>query len=96
MFLAMAHLMREDWDDMLSDATFSAADGGSISYMLLAIANANLGNVAAARTDYLRLEERWPLLAEDPKTALKIYNVDPTLLDAFAAGLDRVRVVISD
>ncbi|MDK3075556.1 hypothetical protein QO034_21035 [Sedimentitalea sp. JM2-8] len=95
MFMAMAHMMNEGWDEMLSAATYSAADGSSISYMLLAIANANLGNVSAARTDYLRLAERWPLLAEDPRAALRIYNVDTALVDAFVAGLDRVRAVVS-
>lgn len=95
MFLATAHMMTGNWDDMLSAATYSAADGSSISYMLLAIANANLGNVSAVRKDYLRLADRWPLLAEDPRAALKIYNLPSTLVDAFVVGLDQARAVVS-
>lgn len=95
MFLAIAHMRTEDWNEMLSAATYSAVDGSSISYMLLAIANANLGHVSAARAYYLRMVDRWPLLAEDPRSALKVYNLPPTLVDAFVLGLDQVRGVAS-
>ncbi|WP_209507303.1 hypothetical protein [Ruegeria sp. HKCCSP335] len=94
-FLAIAHMLNEDWDEMLSSANYAAAHNGGVGYMLLAIANANLGNNSAAARDFLRLADSWPALAEDPRGALKIYNLPPTLVDAFVEGLDRVRTVAS-
>ncbi|MBY6092842.1 hypothetical protein [Maritimibacter alkaliphilus] len=94
-FLAMAHMMNEDWEDMESAASYAVADDSGFSYFLSAVAHAMLANASAARMDYQRLLERTPALAEDPKTALKVHKVDPAVLDAFAAGLDRVHAVIA-
>ena len=94
-FLAMAHMMNGDWEDMQSAASYALAEETGFSYFLSAIANAALDNAPAARMDYQRLADRWPLMAEDPRAALKIHKVDPAVVDAFVAGFDRLQTVIA-
>lgn len=94
-FLAMANMMTEDWEDMEAAASYAVADDSGFSYFLSAMAHAMLENAPAARMDYQRLVERWPLLAEDPEAALKIHKVDTAVVDAFVAGLDQVHAVIA-
>lgn len=94
-FLAMAYMMSEDWENMQSAASYAVADDSAFSYFLSAIAHAMLEKVPAAKMDYQRLSERWPLLSEDPRAAMEIHKVDPTVVDAFVAGLARVHAVLA-
>ncbi|WP_417744042.1 hypothetical protein [Salipiger sp.] len=89
-FLAMAYMMREDWEDMQSAASHAVADDSAFSHFLSAISHAMLEKVPAAKMDYRRLAERWPALAEDPRAAPKVHKVDTAFVDAFVAGLYQV------
>lgn len=87
--IAMNHMMRGDWEDMLEAANHSVADGSSVSYALLAIAHGALGNETAARKNLDRMAERWPLLAEDPKAAFELHNVESEIIEEIVSGLEQ-------
>ncbi|MDW4496418.1 hypothetical protein R5H30_00375 [Sulfitobacter sp. D35] len=89
--IAMDRMMQEDWTGMLAPATSAVADSSSISYGLAAIAHGRLGNARAAADYHRKMSDRWPLLAENPRTALQAHQLDPAVIDAFAEGLEVAR-----
>ncbi|WP_417674154.1 tetratricopeptide repeat protein [Roseibium sp.] len=93
--LALSHLMKRQWKDMLAAANLAAVDGMGVTYAFLAIAHAELGNRLATRENLEMAEERWPLLAEDPRAAFEVHKLDPALLDALVAGLKHAHAIAS-
>ncbi|WP_428644672.1 tetratricopeptide repeat protein [Roseibium sp.] len=87
--IALDHMMKGEWDDMLLAANHAVADGSSVSYALVAIAHGALGNSHAARENLDKMAERWPLLAEDPRAAFELHKLHPVIIDQIVAGLDR-------
>ncbi|GGE99066.1 hypothetical protein H1W37_18095 [Stappia taiwanensis] len=89
--IAMDHMMKEEWDDMLVNAERAVADGSALSHALLAIAHAGLSNEQAARDAYDYVAGRSPLLAEDPRAWLEPRRLDPEVIDAIEKGIASVR-----
>jgi TolB-like protein/tetratricopeptide (TPR) repeat protein len=85
--MAVDRLMQEDMDGMLAFAEQAATDGSAPSTALLAIAQAGVGDKAAAQANLALMAERWPLLATDPASALAIHQLHPDLIAALVAGL---------
>ncbi len=94
--LAVNHMMEREWNEMLSAANLAVVDGMGVTYAFLAIAHGGLGNGRAASEALEMAEERWPLLAEDPRAAFEVHKLDPAVIDALVAGLERARVIASE
>ncbi|QJF51110.1 tetratricopeptide repeat protein [Roseobacter ponti] len=87
--LAADHLIKQEWEDMLSAAQRASLDGWSFGQAMLAIANNELSNGRAAAAALTRLAELDPLLSESPRAWLESHQASPALLEAVVAGLAR-------
>lgn len=87
--LAADHLIKQEWEDMLSAAQRASLDGWSFGQAMLAIANNELSNQRVAAAALARLAELDPLLSETPRAWLESHMASPTLLEAVVAGLAR-------
>jgi len=85
--IAIDHLMRGEYEEMLGAAERASADGSSVSFSLLAIAYGALGNKAEARQNLNKMAERWPLLASDPAAAFGLHKLEDGMVTAIVAGL---------
>jgi TolB-like protein len=85
--VAVERMMRGDMRGMLAAAERAEADGSSPSAMLLAIAQAGVGQTEAARETVAVMAERWPLLASDPARALAMHHVEDSIVAALIDGL---------
>lgn len=94
--LAADHLIEEEWPEMLAAAERASVDGWSFGQAMLAIANAELSNMRAAREAFDKMKELDPLLAENARAWLEGHRMHPVLVDAVANGLLRVRQVFSE
>jgi tetratricopeptide (TPR) repeat protein len=85
--IAVERMMRGDMRGMLDAAERAEADGSSPSALLLAIAQAGVGQTEAARETVAVMAERWPLLASDPARALAMHHVEDSIVAALIDGL---------
>lgn len=86
--IAIDHMMRREWDEMAEMASRAVADDSSVSFALLAIANAGLGNAHLAHENLEAMAIRWTLLAEDPRSAFELHNLHPSIVNALVEGLE--------
>ncbi len=88
--LAADHLIKQEWDDMLSAAQRASLDGWSFGQAMLAIAHNELSHGRAAAAALGKLAELDPVLSETPRVWLDSHQASPALLEAIVAGLARV------
>lgn len=85
--IAIDDLMHERYDQMLSAAKNGTVDDSGISWCLVAIANAGLGNSEAASAALVRMAEVSPKLAKDPAALLRDHQSTEEIIDAVVSGL---------
>jgi TolB-like protein len=85
--IAIDHLVRGEYREMLIAAQRDADDDSSVSHSLVAIAQGGLGLEDAARASLERMAERWSLMATDPATAYGIHQVHPEIVERIVDGL---------
>lgn len=88
-FMALAFMMKDDWDGMLSGTSYAVANDSGFGYALAAIAHGSVGNAQAARENLAKMAERWPQLAADPRATLASHRLDPAVIEVFVSGLRR-------
>lgn len=89
--IAIDQMMRGDFAEMLATARLSASGGGPVPLALIAAAEANLGNPAAAREALARMEDLSPAYAADPAANFRIHGATDEIVAAFMEGLELAR-----
>ncbi|WP_116131807.1 hypothetical protein [Tropicimonas sp. IMCC34043] len=87
--IAIDHLMRQEYPQMLEAAERASADGSSISQSLLAIAHGALGHQLEADKALELMARKWPLLGEDPAAAYAVHHVSDEISAAIVSGLEQ-------
>lgn len=90
--IAVDHYLREEYPQMLAAAQRSAVDGSAVSQMLIAIANAELGNRPATQAALADMEKT-TILARDPAAYLRRAGATDQIIDALLKGLEKARSV---
>ncbi|PRY19768.1 TolB-like protein [Aliiruegeria haliotis] len=85
--IAMDHLMRDEYQEMLAAAQQAVRDDSSASHSLMAIAQGALGQMGAAQDSLARMAERYAPTAEDPATVFGLHTVAPEVIDKIVQGL---------
>jgi TolB-like protein len=85
--IAIDHYMNAAFPQMLEAAKRSAADGSSISWSLVAIAQGALGNEAAAREALSKMAEISPSFARNPAAGYRRHQATDEIVDALMVGL---------
>ena len=101
--LAADHLIKQEWDDMLSAAQRASLDGWSFGQAMLAIAHNELSHGRAAAAALGKLAELDPVLSETPRVWLDSHQASPALLEAivfpsatFARGYEPLTIFTRD
>lgn len=85
--IAIDDLMHGRYDQMLSAAKNGTVDSSGISWCLVAVANAFLGNTDAARAALDKMAEVSPRLAKDPAAFLRGHQATDEIVEAVVAGM---------
>jgi len=85
--IAIDQYLRGDYDEMLATAQRSTIDGSGISWSLVAIAEAALGQNEEAHAALVKMAEKAPLLARDPAAAYRRHQAVDRIVDALVFGL---------
>ncbi|MHA7774107.1 hypothetical protein [Roseibium sp. M-1] len=85
--IAIDHLLNRRFAEMLTAAKTGAIDGSGVSWCLVAIAQSELGNGAAARAALDKMAEISPGLNRDPSAFLRVHQADGRIVDAMLNGL---------
>ena len=87
--IAIDHLLNGRYPEMLTAAKKGTVDGSSISWCLVAIAQAELGNPAPAELALRKVAEISPELYADPAKVLRSHQVEEKTIDALLTGLKK-------
>jgi Tfp pilus assembly protein PilF len=93
--VAVDFYLKGKYKQMLEVAERSELDNSGFSQFLIAIANGELGNRAAAR-DALRKFSEYRPLASDPAAFMRRHGAIGEIVDALMAGLQKARKVASE
>lgn len=87
--IAIDLYLRGDYEETLAAAQRSTIDGSGISWSLVAIAEAALGQKDEARAALAKMAEKSPLLARDPAAVYRRHQAIDRIVDALVSGLHR-------
>ncbi|WP_285674441.1 hypothetical protein [Paralimibaculum aggregatum] len=85
--IAVDHMMRGEYAEMLATAQMSAVGGGPVAYALVAVAAANLGKPAAARAALMQMESASSAFAADPAANYRIHGATDEIVARIMHGL---------
>lgn len=85
--IAVDHLLKGQYAEMLTAAKKGVLDGSGISWCLVAVAQAKLGNKAAAHAALEKMADMSPELGRDPAGYLRSHQVSDQIVTALIEGL---------